>query len=149
VAAGESWKAIAEKLPGRCGDKAMARAKRLGLKRGEQQVEVGWREAEDEIIRAGVAAGEGSAEIAERLPGRTMKAVEHRRTALKIGVGRGEPRVCEPWTEAEDAALRESFASGKTWKEIAEDFPGRTQSAVSARGINWLGLKRQDSGGAV
>jgi hypothetical protein len=126
VEAGESWKSIAERLPGRNGDMAKERAKRLGIERSEKKVLVAWTEAEDEEIRAGVAAGETTEEIAKRLPGRTLDAVRHRRKALRDSLGEQGESVREPWTEAENAALREGFASGKSWKEIAKDFPRRT-----------------------
>jgi hypothetical protein len=42
----------------------------------------------------------------------------------------------------EDAALREGFASGKMWKEIAEAFPDRTLMAVATPGFARLVLKR-------
>jgi hypothetical protein len=58
-------------------------------------------------------------------------------------------RVRQPWTEAESAALREGFASGKSWKEIAKGFPGRTTKAVEARGFKVLQLKRDESDAAV
>jgi transposase len=104
------------------------RARQLGLERGQKQVQVAWTEAEEEVIRKGVAAGETCAQIAERLPGRTLLAVKARRVALREGA-----RVKERWTEAEDAALREGLASGKSWKEIAKAFPGRTETAATIR----------------
>jgi hypothetical protein len=110
VEAGERWKTIAEKLPGRSGEAAQFHARWLGIERSEKQVHVAWTEAEDEEIRAGVAVGENTAESAKRLPGRTLVAVQARR----VGLREGERRVREHWTEAEDAALREGFASGKT-----------------------------------
>jgi hypothetical protein len=142
VEAGEPWKTIAATLPGRTACASKDRAKMLGIERSEKQVHVAWTEAEDAEIRAGVAAGEATAEIAKRLPGRTLRAVELRRAALR----EGEPPVAERWTEAEDAALREGFESRKSWKEIAEGVPGRTMNAVAARGINQLGLKRRKRG---
>jgi hypothetical protein len=140
VEAGESWKSIAGKLPRRTGEMARHRAGQLRIERREKRVVVAWTAAEDEEVRAGVAAGETTAKIAGRLPGRTLVAVEIRRAALK----EGERRVLERWTEREDAALREGFASGKSWKEIAKAFPARTENAVRARGIGGLGLKRRE-----
>jgi hypothetical protein len=55
--------------------------------------------------------------IAEQLPGRSVWAVQDRKTVLK----EGERPVREHLTEAEDAALRGGFESGKTWREIADD----------------------------
>jgi hypothetical protein len=49
--------------------------------------------------------------------------------------------VVEHSTEAEDGALREGIASGKSWKEIAKALPGGTEQAVTNRG---LVLKRRD-----
>jgi hypothetical protein len=144
IEAGECWSRIAEKLPGRNGDMVRLRAERLGIERGEKQVHVPWTEAEDEGIRAGVIAGEATTEIAKRLPGRTLAAVERRRTALR----EGERRVVERWTEAEDAALREAFGARKSWKEIAEGLPGRTEGAAARRGVRRLGLKRHDPSGS-
>jgi hypothetical protein len=145
VEGGESWKSIAEKLPGRDGNMVRHRAERLGIERSEKQVHVAWTEAEDEEIRAGVAAGEMTKAIAKRLPGRTLPAVESRRAALR----EGERPVVERWTEAEDAALREGFASGKSWREIAEGLPGRTMKAAQTRGLKQLGLKREAADGSA
>jgi hypothetical protein len=144
VEAGEGWKTIAEKLPGRNEATTRLRANLLGIERSEGRVHIAWREAEDEEIRAGVAAGETTAEIAKRLPGRTLKAVETRRAVLGEG-----GYVKERWTEAEDAALREGFESGKTWKEIAAGLPSRTGNAVRVRGSQALGLKRRGAGASA
>jgi hypothetical protein len=145
VEAGESWETIAGKLPGRTADASENRAQRLKLERREKKVFVSWTEAEDEEIRAGVAAGERNAQIAERLPGRTLDAVESRRTKLL----KGQRSVAERWTEAEDAALREGFESGKTWREIAEGLPNRTMLAAQSRGLRYLGLKREAADGSA
>jgi sugar phosphate isomerase/epimerase len=159
VEAGAPWETIAEKLPNRTVQASRYRARQLGIERSEKKVFVAWTEAEDEEIRAGVAAGERNAEIAERLPGRTMGAVEGRRTrllkgertldALRDSLREQGESVREFWTEAEDAALREGFASGKSWKEVAKDFPRRTQPAVETRARKRLLLKRDDSDSAV
>jgi hypothetical protein len=125
--------------PGRTAEGSRHRATQLGW---ERKIRVAWTEAEDEEIRAGVAAGETIQELAKRLPSRTPDAVARQRLRL---VGCKLP-VTERWTEAEDAALREGFASGKKWKEVAEGLPGRTMKAVIARGINKLGLKRLKRG---
>jgi hypothetical protein len=121
------------------------RARTLGIERSEKRVHVAWTEAEEEEIRAGVAAGETIEEIAKRLPGRTLRAVEDRRAALR----EGERPVVERWTGAEDAALREGFESGKTWKEIADGLPGRTRNAAQIRGNQALGLKRGGAGASA
>jgi hypothetical protein len=34
------------------------------------------------------------------------------------------------WTEAEAATLREKFESGRSWKAIVEELPGRSMAAV-------------------
>jgi hypothetical protein len=145
VAAGESWETIAGKLPGRNWCMAKHRARWLGIERSEKQVPVAWTEAEDAEVRAGVAAGETTAAIAGRLPGRTVNAVRKRRAALR----EGERPVVERWTEREDAALREGFESGTKWKEVAEQLQGRTMNAAAARATKRLGLKRDDSKGSA
>jgi hypothetical protein len=142
VEAGEGWETIAETLPGRTAAASRTRAAQLGIERSEKQVHVAWTEAEDEELRAGAAAGETVQELAKRLPGRTPNAVAIRRFLL----GGNKLPVAERWTETEDTALREGFASGKKWKEIAEGLPGRTRKAVAARGSKQLGLKRLKRG---
>jgi hypothetical protein len=129
VESGELWETIAATLPGRTTYASKDRARVLGIERSEKRVFVAWTEAEDGEIRAGVAAGETTEEITKKLPGRTLRAVQARRAALKEG-----EHVRQFWTAAEDAALRAALASGKTWKEIAEGFPGRTKGAVEQRG---------------
>jgi hypothetical protein len=141
--AGKSWKEIWEGLPGRTFFATQARGWRLGLQHREAGAE--WTADEDATIRAGVAAGETTAEIAKKLLGRTLDAVGHRRTGLLKGAG----RAAERWTEAEDAALREGFGSGKSWKEIAKVLAGRTQKAVETRAQKRLRLKRDVSDSGV
>jgi hypothetical protein len=145
VEAGESWKALAEKLPGRTVVESKSRAKVLGMERRGRSVVVAWTEAEDEEVRAGIAAGETVKEIAGRLPGRTLPAVMDRRLRLLDN----QPRVLKRWTEAEVAVLREGIEAGKTWKEIAKDIPGRTEKAAQSRALRGLGLKRGDSEGSA
>jgi hypothetical protein len=148
---GESWQAIAAGLPGRTAYGSEHRARQLGLERETPPMVVeAWTEAEDEVIRAGVAAGEATNEIAKRLPGRTPSALASRRVVLgERPVTEGELRVLQRWTDAEDAALRECFESGRSWREIAEKLPGRTMFAVKTRGIKQLGLKHGDSAGST
>jgi hypothetical protein len=148
VEAGESWSRIVEELPGRGARAAELRAMRLKIERSEILV-IPWTEAEDGELRAGVAGGKTNEEIAARLPDRTPLAVKARRFALRGSLKEQGESVRRLWTKAEDAALRESFASGKRWKEIAKAFPGRTQNAVERRGRRQLKLKRGDSGSAV
>jgi hypothetical protein len=133
IAAGLATAEIAKRLPGRT--LGAVRVRRSALREGACRVMERWTEAENEQVRAGVAASETTAEIAERVPGRTQDAVEHRRATLKLG------RRVELWTETEDGLLRADFASGKTWREIAKR---RTMQAEAARGINRLGLKRHE-----
>jgi hypothetical protein len=121
------------------------RARRLAIERSDKPVRLAWTEAEDGEIRAGVAAGKTTKEIAKKLPGRTPGAVECRRTALL----KDERPVVERWTEAEDAALREGFESGKRWKEIAEGVPGRTEKAARSRVLRGLGPKREAAAGSA
>jgi hypothetical protein len=144
VEAGERWETIAEKLPGRKWTMARDRARWLGIERSEKQVQIAWTEAEDEEIRAGIAAGETTEAIAKRLPGRTLNAVGIRR----IRLGEGGHRVVERWTEAEDAALREGFKSGKTWKDIAGGLPVGPDGAAATRVLRGLGRERDDPSGS-
>jgi hypothetical protein len=143
VEAGDSWASVSALLPGRTAIACKTRAQVLGISRGQRRKSDrranAWTPAEDEVIRAGIAAGETSSEIAERLPDRTLKAVEGRRFLVK---GKAEPRVTNQWTQAEDSALREGFALGRRWKEIAEELPGRTAEAAATRARKELGLKR-------
>jgi uncharacterized protein YabN with tetrapyrrole methylase and pyrophosphatase domain len=136
VAAGETSEEIAKRLPGRT--LAAVQYHRRAMREGDRRVVERWTEAEEAELRAGVAAGETSEEIAKRLPERTLAAVQHRRRAME----EFDRRVVERWTEAEDAALREGFAAGKSWKEVAEGLPGRTKDAVRRRGAGEFGLKR-------
>jgi hypothetical protein len=143
--AGKTWKEISEGLPGRTAFATKARGRILGLKHREAGVP--WTADEDAMLRAGVEAGESWKSIAEKLPGRTVYALTARAALLEIE--RSEKRVLVAWTGAEDAALREGFASGKSWKEIAKEFPGRTQDAVEMRARKQLRLRRHDSDAAA
>jgi hypothetical protein len=136
----ESWQTTADELPGRSIQAAKQRADR-NRRRGKR-VHVRWMAADDEVVRAGVAAGETSEKITERLPGRTLCAVQTRRVVLR----EGERRAVERWTEAEDAALRASFRSGKSWKEVAEGLPARTTMAIKKRAPTVLRLRREGEG---
>jgi hypothetical protein len=141
VDAGESWDTIAGKLPGRTALASKGRARLLGIEPRGKRVVVAWTEAEDEEVRAGMAAGETVKKIAERLPGRTLAAVKHRRTQL----GNDQLGVSERWTEEEDGALREGFKLGKTWKEISKAFPGTRESSAEARGSPRLFRGKEES----
>jgi hypothetical protein len=128
----------AERLPGRA--LVAEQQRRAALRAGDHRVPQ-WTEAEDAAIREGCESGKTWKAIAGGLPGRTAEAVEKRGRdglGLKHRVADGKGR----WTEAEDAALREGFESGKTWKAIAEGLPGRTKKAAWKRGSVRLGLRR-------
>jgi hypothetical protein len=61
-------------------------------------VVVVWREAEDEVMRGGVAACESTKEIMEHLPGRTWKPVQgrgNRRLGLKRRGAHASPEESE------------------------------------------------------
>jgi hypothetical protein len=111
------------------------RAIQLGLK-CRDNVGCRWTAAEDEALRAGVAAGESEAEMAVRLPGRSLRAIACRKQQLEPAY------TC--WTKEEDAVLRQSLESGKSWGEIAEQLPGRTKNAVKDRGG---GMRRTEQKG--
>jgi hypothetical protein len=55
----------------------------------------------------------------------------------------GKHDAPDPWTEEQDDALRNAFAAGLSWKEVAAQMRGRTQEAVKRHGRD-LGLKQFD-----
>jgi hypothetical protein len=64
---------------------------------------------------------------------------EGQRRALRLCVI--HPRLGRLW--------RRRVRLEKSWKEIAKDFPDRTQEAVKTRGLKQLKLKRDDSDAAA
>jgi hypothetical protein len=100
VEGGRSWKAGAEGLPGRTARASRDRAALLGIERRTKQIHLAWRDPEDEVLRAGVEAGESWGTITEKLPGRNKQMVRGR--ALRLGIERRGKKVHVSGTEAED-----------------------------------------------
>lgn len=90
--------------------------------------------ADDALIAAAVAAGSPLAPVAARL-GRSEGAVRLRARSLGL-VAAGTRRR---WTSAEDEALRDAYAAGRSTRAIRELLPGRTAGAIVAR-AHLLGL---------
>jgi hypothetical protein len=129
--AGQSWREIADFLPGRTLYAAKARGNHLNLKR--RQAGTRWTDAEKATLRAGVEARESWVRIAERLPGRSGGGT--RNGAKRLGIERSKKQVSKAWTEAEEETILAGVAAGKTSSEIAKDLPGRTLDAVEKRRI--------------
>jgi hypothetical protein len=115
---------LAEKVPGRTWKGRRIGGVGWGPGREDNEKRV-WREVADGEIRAGVAAGfgEGRGEAAGPQPGGGE--------AVKVCAGGSDGR--ERWTEAKEAALRESFESGRTGKAVADDLPSRAKFAAKMR----------------
>jgi hypothetical protein len=90
--------------------------------------------AEDALIAAAVAGGASLAPLAERL-GRSEGAVRLRARSLGLVAAGKRQR----WTSAEDDALREAYAAGRSTQAIREVLPHRTAGAIVAR-AHLLGL---------
>lgn len=125
----------AELLPGRSPRAISARAYRLGLTTYGRR----WTPAEDAALRALVARGGEPAAIARTLT-RTAPAVRRRATRLGLTV-RAARRPREPWTDAQDALLRQ-------WRTIEPGrlalLLGRGDGSVRAR-LRALGLSPDGS----
>ena len=105
IAAGRSCGAIAGDLPGRTSDHVRTRIERLRAQdeRGGAPGELKpWEGAEDQILRAGVAAGHSYAAIAGDLPGRTCSGVRTRIERLRAQDERGGApgELKKPWEGA-------------------------------------------------
>ena len=123
-------------MPGRSVEAVSCRAGRLGLHLTERRLEEPvreskpWTAAEDDVIKDAVESGAATLweEIADRLPGRTKSAVKKRGRGL--GLQLSKTRAPVPWSEEEDAALREAVAEGaNSWEEVAEAIASRDDSA--------------------
>jgi predicted transcriptional regulator len=125
--AGLPWNEIVKsKLSGQSRSAANVHARKLGLPKRY----LPWTESDDAAIRKGGTARE----IAERLPGRSLTAVQNR-----MRVVRTDKQTHKPWTKEEDVLLRELVGvGGKTWTEIAAEFSGRTEAAVATRARSHL-----------
>jgi hypothetical protein len=135
VEARERWRRIAEGLPGRTVGAVRLRGRGLGLRLREtkkvaEAVFTPWTAAEDDAIRAGVAAGEDPAEIAGRLPGRHGRMTRTR--ALQLGLKCGA-LVSPRWKAAEDEAVRSGVAAGESDVQMAVRLPGRSLCAIAGR----------------
>ena len=82
----------------------------------------------DDEIESMTADGASLSEIAARI-GCGVATVSRRRRQI-APEGAAYKRA---WTEREDAILRESVKLASTWSEVAENLPGRTEAACSAR----------------
>lgn len=91
-------------------------------------------QAEDALIAAAVAAGNPLAPLAARLE-RSEGALRLRARSLGL-VAVGKRRR---WTSAEDDALRDAYAAGRSTQAIRELLPHRTAGAIVAR-AHLLGL---------
>ena len=95
-------------------------------------------------------------EIAEMLPGRTLKAVSERWLNAKKGrygtaALRAYAAECAPdkrfrWSVKEDQTFIRAHKEGKTQREIAAMLPGRTEDAVNFR---WQEAKKGKRGSAA
>jgi hypothetical protein len=89
---------------------------------------------EDALIASAVAAGDPLAPLAERL-GRSEGALRLR--ARSLGLVEASRR--QRWTTAEDDALRDAYAAGRSTRAIRKVLPHRTAGAIVAR-AHLLGL---------
>ena len=96
-----------------------------------------WSEAEDELLRQGVAkhGGKNWKSIADGLPDKTALQCMHRwRKVLDPEVNKG------PWLTAEDDKIRElvSAHGPQKWSAIAKELPGRIGKQCRERWYNRL-----------
>lgn len=86
-----------------------------------------WSQGEHELLVSLRAAGKSWAEIARKIPNRSLVACERHWVYYRRQCGSGRPKR---WTEQEKETLV-SLANtiGPRWFEIAKMFPGRTECA--------------------
>lgn len=94
-----------------------------------------WQPEEDQIIRDFYAI-EGLQKTKERLPNRTLSAVQNRALLFSLKSG----AVNRAWTPDEDACIRTQLPTVTKWAHLAPFFPNRTPFAVKQRALS-LGLK--------
>lgn len=100
-----------------------------------------WTPDEDAALVGACGACTGWDAVAERLPGRTKRAVVRR--ADRLGVA-PQHRYVE-WTDDEVGALGESYPThGPRWAGWADALPGRTVEQIRAR-ANYDGLRQPRS----
>jgi hypothetical protein len=102
-----------------------------------------WSQAEDDIVRVGVAAKATLAAISGRLDRRSADAVAWR--IRRLGLGHTRRRIgprcpSAPWTAAEDARLARGLAAGRTLTQLKPEFPHRSRAALRHRAQS-LGLR--------
>ena len=92
-----------------------------------------WSEDEDAKLIQAAADGLDVNAMMKALPCRTKNAIWFRLRTL--GLARPRPgKTNVAWTEDEERTIITMAEQGKTYAEIADELPGRTESAVNARG---------------
>ena len=102
-----------------------------------------WTPDEDAALVGACGACTGWDAVAERLPGRTKRAVVRRADRLGVALRGWVPPT--EWTDDEVGALGESYPThGPRWAGWADTLPGRTARQIAAR-ANYDGLRQPRS----
>ena len=140
VAAGESWEAIAEKLPGRTAQATYHRHRKLtGALQAPKAVWKSYTREEDERIIRAINSGRPVKQVSEMMD-RNERSVRDRISLLR-DAGRLDTSLSfrKPYTDDELELIHEKRQRGMKFKDIARIyFPGRSLSSVASRYHQYL-----------
>ncbi|KAG0198864.1 Transcription factor myb3r-5 [Mortierella sp. GBA30] len=117
----------------------MSHLRRSGKLPGDVKARPRWSMEEDETIFKSLLERRSVVDIARKLPGRTMNAIEYRITALRSGEVTLNRKLDTNntkwgrWSLEEDMKLWKFLQEDRTIDDIADQFPGRTRRSVSRR----------------
>lgn len=131
VGLGHDWAEIAAQLPSRTAWSCRMRWSRDLIKiqgPSTKGIAPQWQDWEERLLVSGYYAGLSWKEIAERIPGRTMRGARTRWTIYLHASDQDRP-----WTSEELALLAYLCSEGRDWDEISRELPEHSSNACKTQ----------------
>ena len=91
-----------------------------------------WTDEEEILLLKLRKEGKSWSEIAKLIPERTWRASQKRHGQLTRGSSEPKRKKGKLWTDEENERLMEQKEMGKSWKEIAQQLPGRNLNSIQS-----------------